>query len=108
MIEILNGALSLCQQNNKAMNTTTHTNELTWMLKAAKTTKVYDECIEKKFVGKLPYRMVMNAILNNDWTNKSENNSYWNVSNTESDKINYSLHYTMKTGIVEFVMYEAK
>ena len=86
----------------------TTSNELNWMIKAAKITKEYAECIEKKFTGKLPYRMVMNAILNNTWTNKSENNAYWNVSNTDSDVINYSLHYTMKTGIVEFTIYEAR
>lgn len=86
----------------------TISNELNWMIKAAKITKEYVECVEKKFTGKLPYRMVMNAILKNEWTNKSENNAYWNVSNTKSDKVNYSLHYTMKTGIVEFTMYEAK
>lgn len=84
------------------------TNELNWMIKAAKTTKEYAECVEKKFIGKLPYRMVMNAILNNKWTNKSEDNTYWNVSNTDSDKVNYSIHYTTKTGIVEFTIYEAK
>jgi hypothetical protein len=86
----------------------TTSNELNWMMKAAKITKEYAECVEKKFTGKLPYRMVMNAILNNEWTNKSENNAFWNVSNTNSEKINFSLHYTMKTGIVEFTIYEAK
>jgi hypothetical protein len=95
----------LYQQNSKTMTTS---NELNWMIKAAKITKEYAECVEKKFTGKLPYRMVMNAILKNEWTNKSENNAYWNVSNTNSEKVNYSLHYTMKTGIVEFTMYEAK
>ena len=84
------------------------TKELNWMLNAAKITKEYAECIEKKFTGKLPYRMVMNAILNNSWTNKSENNSYWSVSNTDSDKMNYSIYYTMKTGVVEFTVLEAK
>ena len=84
------------------------TKELNWMLNAAKITKKYAECVEKKFTGKLPYRMVMNAILNNIWTNKSENNSYWSVSNTDSDKINYSIYYTMKTGVVEFTVLEAK
>ncbi|MCF8339738.1 MAG: hypothetical protein K9I82_02095 [Chitinophagaceae bacterium] len=84
------------------------TKELNWMLNAAKFNKEYAECIEKKFTGKLPYRMVMNAILNNSWTNKSENNSYWSVSNTDSDKINYSIYYTMKTGVVEFTVLEAK
>jgi len=82
--------------------------ELNWLMKSAKFTKDYTECIEKKFLGKLPYRMVMNAIKNNEWTNKSEDNSFWNVSNTNSEKINFSLHYTMKTGIVEFTIYEAK
>lgn len=84
------------------------TKELNWMFNAAKITKEYAECVEKKFTGKLPYRMVMNAILNNSWTNKSENNSYWSVSNTDSDKINYSIYYTMKTGVVEFTVLEAK
>jgi hypothetical protein len=84
------------------------TKELNWMLNAAKITKEYAECVEKKFTGKLPYRMVMNAILNNSWTNKSENNSYWSVSNTDSDKMNYSIYYTMKTGAVEFTVLEAK
>ena len=84
------------------------TKELNWMLNAAKITKEYAECVEKKFTGKLPYRMVMNAILNNSWTNKSENNSYWSVSNTDSDEINYSIYYTMKTGVVEFTVLEAK
>lgn len=84
------------------------TKELNWMFNAAKFNKEYAECIEKKFTGKLPYRMVMNAILNNSWTNKSENNSYWSVSNTDSDKMNYSIYYTMKTGVVEFTVLEAK
>jgi len=82
--------------------------ELNWLMTSAKITKEYDDCIQKTFVGRLPYRMVMNAIQKNEWSNISENNSYWNVSNTKSDKINYSIHYTMKTGIAEFSMYEAK
>lgn len=84
------------------------TKELTWMMKAAKITKEYAECIEKKYVGKLPYRMVINAILNNTWTNSKETNNFWNVSNTESEKINYSLYYSDKTGIVELTIYESK
>lgn len=88
------------------------TSELNWMFKAAKQTKEYDECIEKKFSGRLPYRMVMNAILKNQWTNKSEGgsgkDSFWSVSNTNSDRINYSIYYNCHTGVVDFTLYEAK
>jgi hypothetical protein len=86
---------------------TKNTTELVWLMNSATIIKEHAECIEKKFTGKLPYRMVMNAILNNEWTCKSENNNYWTVSNTNSEHVQYGLHYSMKTGIVEFVIYQA-
>lgn len=82
--------------------------ELSWLMKAAKKYKEYPECVQKTFIGKLPYRMVMNAILKNKWTNISENNTYWSASNTDSQKFNYSIYYTIKTGVVEFSVSEAK
>jgi len=82
--------------------------ELEWMIKASKVTKEYDDCIKREFIGRLPYRMVMNAILKNKWNVISENNKYWNVGNNESNEVQYFLHYTMKTGIVEFAIFEAK
>ena len=39
--------------------------ELAWLINSAKVTTQYDECVEKKYVGKLPYTMVMKVIKNN-------------------------------------------
>ena len=93
------------------MTQTTHSSELQWMIKTATQTKVYDDCIEKKFTGKVSYRMAMNAIQKNNWNTKSEGgqgkSSYWNCGNTESAKVNYFIHYNCYTGVIEFTMYEA-
>jgi hypothetical protein len=68
------------------------TNEINWMSSKATVTKEYDECVERKFIGKLPYAMVMKAINNNKWDVKSEGgqgeSSYWNVFFNSSDEIN--------------------
>jgi len=92
--------------------TTTISKELNWLMKAARYNKEYAECIEKKFTGRLPYRMIMSAIQKNKWSNKSEGgqgkNAYWSASNTEKENINYSLYYNCYTGVIEFTIYEAK
>jgi hypothetical protein len=92
--------------------TTIISKELNWLMKAAKYSKEYTECIEKKFTGRLPYRMIMNAIQKNKWSNKAEGgqgkNAYWSVSNTENENVNYSIYYNCYSSVVEFTIYEAK
>lgn len=90
-------------------NTTkeTATNELNWLIKNATVSATYDECVEKRFVGRLNYTMVMKAIKNNTWGRVSEGgqgkNAWW-----LAQSMNAGLSFCPNTGKVEFTYYEGK
>lgn len=82
--------------------------ELAWLINSAKVTNQYDECVEKKYIGKLPYAMAMKVIKNNTWGLVTENgkNGYNHLWIAQS--MNAGLTYQSKTGLLEFTFYEGK
>jgi hypothetical protein len=85
----------------------TATSELNWLINKTVVSATYDECVEKKFVGRLNYSMVMKAIKNNKWGEVSEGgqgkNAWW-----LAQSMNAGLIFHPSTGKVEFTYYEGK
>lgn len=83
------------------------TKELIWLINSAKITNKYEDCVEKKYIGKLPYSMIMKVLKNNDWGNVTENgkggyNHLW-----IAQSMNCGLTFQHKTGLVVFTFYES-
>jgi hypothetical protein len=82
--------------------------ELKWLMGKAKTETVYPgECITRKYVGKLPYRMMMNVIKNNVWDYSDERREHWHVAKNFDGKMEYSFYYHSKSGVSTFTLTEA-
>ena len=86
---------------------TTASKELQWLINNAKVVKEYPgECIERRFEGRLPYRMAMKAIKDNKWGDISEGgqgqNQWWCARS-----LNAGMSFYPKTGKVQFSYTEA-
>ena len=86
-------------------------NELNWLIENSKPIKDYGDCVEWGFIGKLPYRMAMNALLKNGefWTEVTEKrNSGWYAYQNTQKEIQYSMFLDKKRGITEFRFFKTK
>lgn len=85
----------------------TANNELKWFIEKASVANDYGDCIEKRFVGKVPYQLAMKAIKGNKWGKVSEGgqgkSSYW-----LAQSMNAGFNFNTYTGIVGFTFYQAK
>ena len=82
--------------------------ELKWLFEKAVVVNVYPgECITKEYVGKLPYRMWMNAIKKNEWSYVDERREHWHAVNNSNPKVEYSLYHHNKSGLTTFTINEA-
>lgn len=85
----------------------TATSELKWLVGKCQVVKEYEDCVEKRFDGKLNYTMVMKIIKKNAWGAISEGGKgagqWWLAQST-----NAGLTFYPKTGMVNFNFYEAK